>query len=234
MINANVFDATISTCFPPNTLTAANGDQLKLFLQIYEQQKKKEAKRLKDTKSRQNINSVNSRTVQQLIAADDVIAADDLADAEAKFKSSIERATKKAEDSIKQCELLADRSKKCNDMLIGLSQALATSKDISCIVKNAKRTVNWCLNNAEQADELWAVARQEKTKVARLHPATDEGRNALRDFEAAFDAQEERKIAFDIDSLTWPVADLAFAVRATCASEDEWVVALDKQLPPRA
>ncbi len=222
MVNSNVFDATVAMCFPESALTAANKSQLLLFLNTYEQQRKVEAKRLKDHKSRTAIHRVNSRTVEQLqeLNADAVnVEAEDGAQ---RFTSAIERATKKASEAIKQCELLSDRSTKCEQLLTKYSQSLEGNADRSVMVATCKRTVSWSLNNAQQARELWDIASEERRKIPRMCPDSDEGRLALTAFQESFEAKTNQIHEFHIDSLSQPVADLAFALKDNEAVDSGW------------
>ena len=223
MVNSNVFDATVAMCFSESDLTAANKSQLLLFLNTYEQQRKVEAKRLKELKSRTAIGRVNSRTVEQLeeLNADAVHA--EAEDAAQRFTSAIERATKKASEAIKQCELLSDRSTKCEQWLRKYSESLDEGNaDRSALVATCKRTVSWSLNNFQQATELWDIASEERRKIPRMCPDSEEGRSALTAFQESFEAKTNRMGEFHMDALSQPVVDLAFALKDNEAVDSGW------------
>jgi hypothetical protein len=92
VVNSNVFDATVAICFPENTLNTASKSHLSLFLNIYEQQRKVEAKRLKESKSRATIHAVNNRSVEQLAAQNADAVNAEAGDAAQRFASAIEQA----------------------------------------------------------------------------------------------------------------------------------------------
>jgi hypothetical protein len=162
IINSNVLEATLSTCFVSNAMAQEYREQLSLFLNIYEQQKKIEAKRLKDLKCRSAVSEVNGRNASDLIQAHADSEATDAASAAEKLNGLIERASKKADDAMKQFELLASRSKKCEDLLIKLSSAIESNSDTGALIKTCERTVDWAQSNAANGDELWQTARGEK------------------------------------------------------------------------
>jgi hypothetical protein len=100
VVNSNVFDATVAICFPENTLNAANKSHLSLFLNIYEQQRKVEAKRLKESKSRATIHAVNNRSVEQLAADNEDAVNAEAGDAAQRFASAIERVANVAQRQV--------------------------------------------------------------------------------------------------------------------------------------
>ena len=65
-------------------------DQISLFLNIYEQQRKVEAKRVKEARSRAAINGVNSRTQEQLQELNNIADEEQAADSAKKFEAAIE------------------------------------------------------------------------------------------------------------------------------------------------
>lgn len=206
-------------------MNAANKSHLLLFLDIYEQQRKVEAKRLKESKSRATIHAVNNRSVEQLAAQNADAVNAEAGDAAQRFASAIERVAKKASEAIKQCELLSDRSTKCDQWLEKYSQSLVEgSADRRNVVATCKRTVSWSMNNFKQAKELWDIASEERRKIPRLCPDPDseEGRAALAAFQESFEAKTNRMYEFDIDALSWPVIDLAFALKDNEAVDLGW------------
>jgi hypothetical protein len=223
VVNSNVFDATVTMCFPESALNAAKKSQLLLFLNTYEQQRKIEAKRLKENKSRSAINRVNSRTIEQLQELNADAANAEAEDVAQRFTSAIERVTKKASEAIKQCELLSDRSTKCRQCLTKYSQCLVEGNaDRSVLVSTCKRTVSWSLNNFQQAKELWNIASEERRKIPRICPDSDEGRSALTAFQDSFEAKTNQMDEFDIDALSQPVIDLAFALQDNEVVDSGW------------
>jgi hypothetical protein len=221
LVNANVLEGTLSTCFSANQLNPQIKDQISLFLNVYEQQRKVEAKRVKDSRSRAAIHGVNSRTQEQLQELNEIADEEHAADSAKKFEAAIERCLKKAEEANKQYELLDDRSKKCGELLTKYEAALRGNLERSAIVKACKRTVTWGLNNAEQGTLNWEVACEEKTKIRRLCPDSDEGRAKLEECNTSFDAQFQRIVVRDTEKLQESVADLAFAIRDN-EEADEW------------
>ena len=223
LVNANVLEATLAMCFSANALTESNKDQISLFLNVYEQQRKVEAKRVKEARSRAAIHGVNSRTQQQLQEMNDLAGETEAADSAKKFETAIERCLKKAEEANKQLELLDERSKKCGELLTKYERALQNNLDRSGIVKACKRTVTWCLNNADQGQSNWDVACDERLKIQRLCPNSDEGREKLLEWQLSFDHLFQKIIVHDSDKLQEPVADLAFAIRDNEVA-DEWTM----------
>jgi hypothetical protein len=220
-INSNVLEATLSTCFVPNSLAPNSREQLSLLLSVYEQQKKVEAKRLKDLKSRNAVSEVNGRNEDNLIRANAQIEVIDAANAAEKLNGLIDRASKKADEAIKQFELLSSRSKKCEDLLKKLSSAVESNSDTGALIKTCKRTVDWAQSNAANGDELWQSARGERTKIQRSN-ATNAA--VVQAFEVTFNQQEERVCAHNVDVLILPVVDLGFAVSEACVPRDDWVL----------
>jgi hypothetical protein len=222
-ISRNVLNATLATCFDTANLSEANKEHLHLFLNIYEQKKKEEAKRLKDSKSRAAISSVNLRSETSLLEAHAENLEIDSANAAQRFTSAIERVTKKANEAIKQCELLSDRSTKCEQWLTKYSQFLVEgAAGRSVFVATCKRTVSWSLNNFQQAKELWDIASEERRKIPRMCPESEEGRSALTAFQESFEAKTNQMDEFDIDALSQPVVDLAFALKDNEAVDSGW------------
>lgn len=223
IINSNVLAATLATCFAPDSLAPNTREQLSLLFSVYEQQKKVEAKRLKDLKSRNAVSEVNGRNEADLIQANEEMVENDAASAAEKLNGLIDHASKKADEAIKQFELLASRSKKCEDLLLKLSSALQSNSETGALIKTCKRTVDWAQNNAANGDELWQTARADKTKIQRLN-TTNAASQAVQDFEATFDVQEERVYSHNVDLLILPVVDLGFATREACAPQDDWAL----------
>jgi hypothetical protein len=229
IINSNVLEATLSTCFDVNSLAPDSREQLSLLFSVYEQQKKVEAKRLKDLKSRNAVSEVNGRNEADLIQANAQMEATDAASAAEKLNGLIDHASKKADEAIKQFELLASRSKKCEDLLLKLSSALQSNSETGALIKTCKRTVDWAQNNAANGDELWQTARADKTKIQRLN-TTNEAIQAVQAFVETFNAQEERFYSHNVDILILPVVDLGFAVREACAPQDDWALQFVREL----
>lgn len=181
---------------------------------------------MKESKSRATIHAVNNRSVEQLAAQNADAVNAEAGDAAQRFASAIERVAKKASEAIKQCELLSDRSIKCDQWLTKYSQSLSVegSADRSTFVATCKRTVSWSLNNFQQAKELWDIASEERRKIPRLCPDPDseEGRAALAAFQESFEAKTNRMDEFDIDALSRPVIDLAFALKDNEAVDSGW------------
>ena len=214
-VDRNVLDATLATCFANDALSQAQKEQMDLFLNVYEQKKKEEAKRLKDSKSRAAISSVNGRSAESLAEENLENSAIESANAAEKLSGQINRAYKKADEAIKQIELLANRSKKCADLLTQLDSALGQHKDTGALIKTCKRTVDWAHNNADNAGDLWDAASEERTKIQRLGAS-----EAVTAFTQAFVLKEDRMYEHNADTLIIPVIELALAVRET--AEDDW------------
>ncbi len=221
IINSNVLAATLSTCFAPDSLAPNTREQLSLLFSVYEQQKKVEAKRLKDLKSRNAVSEVNGRNESGLIQANAEMVETDAADQAKKFEAAIEHCLKKAEEANKQLKLLDERSKKCGELLTKYEEALQGNLDRSGIVKACKRTVTWGLNNAEQGQLHWDVACEDGRKIRKLVPNSDDGRTKLSEWEVSFDNIFQRICEIDPDQLQEPVADLAFAIQDN-EDADEW------------
>jgi hypothetical protein len=219
LVNPNVLEGTLTTCF--SSVSETNKDQILLFLNIYEQQRKLEAKRIKDARSRGAIQGVNSRTQDQLQEMNESAGEAEAADSAKKFEAAIEHCLKKAEEANKQLKLLDERSKKCGELLTKYEEALQGNSDRSVIVKACKRTVTWGLNNAEQGQLHWDVACEDGRKIRRLVPNSDDGRTKLSEWEVSFDNIFQRIREIDTDRLQEPVADLAFAIRDN-EDADEW------------
>ena len=205
-------------------------DQISLFLNIYEQQRKVEAKRVKEARSRAAINGVNSRTQEQLQELNNIADEEQAADSAKKFDAAIERCLKKAEEANKQYELLGDRSKKCDELLPKYDAELRGNVERSTIVKTCKRTVAWGLNNAHQGTLNWEVACEERNKIRRLCPDSDEGRAKLAECDASFNALFQRIVEHDLEQLQQPLAELAFAVRDH-EEADEWTTDWVDRIP---
>jgi hypothetical protein len=196
-------------------------EQLSLLFSVYEQQKKVEAKRIKDARSRGAIQGVNSRTEEQLQDMNESAVEAEAADSAKKFEAAIEHCLKKAEEANKQLKLLEERSKKCGELLTKYEGALQGNLDRSGIVKACKRTVTWGLNNAEQGQLHWDVACEDGRKIRRLVPNSDDGRAKFLEWEVSFDHVFQRICDIDQDRLQEPVADLAFAIQDNEVA-DEW------------
>lgn len=229
IVNSNVLDATLSTCFVPDSLAPNTREQLSLLFSVYEQQKKVEAKRIKDLKSRNAVSEVNGRNEDDLIRANAQMEETDAASAAEKLNGLIDRASKKADEAIKQFELLASRSKKCDDLLTKLSSAVESNSETGVLIKTCKRTVDWARSNAANGDELWETAREERTKIQRFN-TTNETAAAVQDFETAFDQKRERFCAHNVDLLIPPVVDLGFAVSEVCALQDDWALQFMREM----